>query len=555
MIKPRNFTIPKLPTIPNGLNAYLKRVKVRARANLTNSLETSKINVVGGRQRYLSPSLSTFQAFKTPFTPCASYMQYLWDDNGDQYLDLLAQNLTIGVGHGREEVVSRVMRQLDKMVHCTTMYYHESPVKAARAIIETTLPKSVKDKHEYVVHFVNSGSEAVDLAIQMSRAYTKNWNVLALRNSYHGLHGVAQAATGMSACKQHIPDVSGVLHVANPDQYRPIYETTDEYVDELGRVIEYQTPGKVAGFIFEQVQGYGGINVLPKGYWQKCAKHIRQAGGLIIADEVQSGFKRMGTEAFWSFEMFDDVTACKDQKFVKCKHARTHARTHVRTHARTHARTHMGRVEITTIDPEITTIDPNEITTIDPDEYPDIIVTAKALGNGLPIAAVIAKRDVAESIVDKRFFNTYGGNPTVCAAAQGVMEVVGEREFGRYVRSVGSSFQTQLMNVADAHSNIIGQVRGQGLMYGVEVVKDPVTKKPNPELAADIFEEMRHQGVIMGLGGLHKNVLRVMPPMCVTHEDAEFMGEVFNHACFKAREQKELSRNDSGGICATLPLL
>lgn len=469
----RKFCIPKpVGKLPKTLSNFIKTKKLP-------DDDLTFDNVVDGRNRFLSPSLSTFQAFKKPFYPKFGYMQYLWDHEGNQYLDLLAQNLTIGVGHNHPTVVGRVNDQMDKMVHCTTMYYNDSPVKAAKRLLEVSIPEPIRE--DYCVHFVNSGSEAIDLAVQMARVYTGNWQVLALRNSYHGLHGIAQSSTGMSVCKQPIPDTSGVLHVMHPDSLRGQFPFNDieSYVREIEETINYSTPGKVAAFMFEQVQGYGGIGVLPKNYWQMAAQAVRKAGGLVIADEVQGGYYRLSDKdnhCFWSFEMFGEVPQ---------------------------------------------------------DEYPDMVVTAKGLGNGFPIAAVITKKEIAQSIVDKRFFNTYGGNPTVSAAAQGVMDVVGNPDFPKYVDDVGTEFRKALEKIRDNYA-FIGEVRGRGLMYGVEIVRDRRSNEPDGELAADIFEEMRDQGVIMGLGGYHKNVLRVMPPMAVTKEDAEFMYQVFDDACRNA---------------------
>ena len=414
------------------------------------------------RKKYLSPSLGTFQAFEKSFHPVMSYGQYLFDTDGKQYLDCLAQNLTISVGHQNEHVLNKTLEQQRMMTHCTTMYANDSPIIAAQKIVQT-LPQP----EDYVIHFVNSGSEAVDLALLMSRMYTGNWDLLSLQNSYHGLQGPAMGATGMSVCKQQLPHQFGINHVPHPVSTGLFSDTTlsnEEqirlYLKAFEETINYQTPGSIAGFIFEQVQGYGGIHVLPPEYVRQAAKLTKAAGGLVIADEVQSGFGRVSTPdkpVYWSFELSDIV--------------------------------------------------------------PDIVVTAKGLGNGYPIAAVMVKRKIAESIVDRQFFNTYGGNPTVCAAAQGVLDITTDPRFEDYILSIGPELGLALELVSERFPHIVKELRGQGLMYGMEL---------QPSLAKRAFEMCRDNGVIFGLGGYHKNVLRVMPPMCIDPEDVE---HIFNVLC------------------------
>lgn len=421
-------------------------------------------DAIDKRHRFLSPSLSTFQAFEKPFYPTRAYMQYLWDHNDKQHLDLLAQNLTISVGHNHPYVLNATKEQLNKMVHCTTMYYNECPALCAEELLKT-FPKS----EDWVVHFVNSGSEAVDLALLLARVYTNSWDILAIRNSYHGLHSTAMAVTGLYKCKQHIPHSFGVHHVVQPDMYRGLFcddeNAAIKYAQDVEDTITYSTSGKIAGFIFEKVQGYGGIHVLPEGYLTKACQSVKDAGGLVIADEVQTGFGRMGTH-YWSFEM-DNI-------------------------------------------------------------IPDIVVTAKGLGNGLPIAAVIVKREIAEAMTHKQFFNTYGGNPTVTATGKAVLETILCENIQENSLVVGNAFKEVLIKLQKKYSHLIGDVRGQGLMYGVEIVNCD-SKTPNSKLAVKMFEMLRDEGVIMGLGGLHKNILRVMPPMCVTLEDAKFLEDVFDY--------------------------
>jgi len=216
-------------------------------------------------------------------------------------------------------------------------------------------------------------------------------------------------------------------------------------------------------FLFEQVQGYGGIYPLPKGYTLEAAKYVKEAGGLIIADEVQTGFGRMG-DAFWGYEL-------------------------------------------------------------EPALVPDIIVMAKGLGNGFPIAAVVSKREIANAITDKQFFNTYGGNPTMTAAAREVLRVIQDEKLQENAKITGKAFADALLRLQKKFW-FVGDVRYQGLMLGFDVVKSVESKIPDKDKAMDIFEDLRENGVVMGKAGRGGNVLRIMPPMCVNLEDVKFFEQV-----------------------------
>jgi len=274
--------------------------------------------------------------------------------------------------------------------------------------------------------------------------------------------------TGVSICKQNVPHNFGVHLCMNPDTYRGFFHGPDAYklyAKEVKNVIESSTSGKVAGFLYEQVQGYGGIYPLPRGYVTEAAKHVKEAGGLIIADEVQTGFGRMG-DSYWGYEL-------------------------------------------------------------EPTIVPDIVVMAKGLGNGFPIAAVVSRREVADAITAKQFFNTYGGNPTMTAAAREVLKVTQEEGLQANAKLVGKAFADMLLRLQKKYW-FIGDVRYQGLMLGFDIVKNPETKEADKDKAMDIFEEVRENGVVLGKSGRAGNVLRIMPPMCVTLDDVRFTEGVFD---------------------------
>lgn len=418
--------------------------------------------VLEQRQTYLSPALGTFQAYEKPLLLKRGKGQYLWDASGRRYLDCIGQNLCISVGYSHPLVIEAVKQQIDELQHCTTMWMHPAPGALAKELLEY-MPQD----GEWVVHFVNSGSEAIDLALLMARVYTGNPDVLTLRQAYHGLHFGAMTATGLAICHQPVVSAPGILHVSNPDQYRGIYGPgIDPYVAEVQATIESSTSGAVAGFLFEPVQGFGGVLPLPSGYVERVGEIVRNAGGVLIVDEVQTGFARTG-EHFWGYEAYDVV--------------------------------------------------------------PDIVVMAKGIGNGFPLAAVVSRREIAEAMTHRKFFNTYGSNPVSCAAGRAVLAAIKGENLQENARTVGARMLEILKDLQQQHE-IIGDVRGRGLMMGVELVADRETKEPAPAVAAQVNELIRENGVILSKSGAFGNVLRICPPLCISEGDAEPFGEALRSA-------------------------
>ena len=415
------------------------------------------------RKKFLSPSLQTyfFSPDNNPLYLTRARMQYVYDERNTCYLDLTAQNTAISVGHNHPRVQAAVRRQMDSTVHCSTMFYNESPVRLAEELV-ASVPHVANSKEEWLVHLLSSGSEAVDLSLTLARAYTGNFDVLALRNSYHGLLSTPMGLTGLNTCKQNIPGGFGIKHCMNPDMYRGPFaghpEAPHKYARDVHDVIQFSTPGRVAAFIFEPVIMVGGLHPLPQGYLPEACGYVREAGGLIISDEVQTGTRRPGTH-FWSCETYGI--------------------------------------------------------------QPDMIITGKGLSNGLPIGAVIMRREIAEAMAHKVFFSTYGSNPTVCAAATEVMKILGEQEMASHVRNIGDLFLDSFLRIQKRYPGIVGDVRAQGLLLALDIVKDPETREPDGNSAQKILASIREKGIIMSTGGLGRNVLRVSPPFCVTREDVQ----------------------------------
>jgi alanine-glyoxylate transaminase/(R)-3-amino-2-methylpropionate-pyruvate transaminase len=370
-------------------------------------------------------------------------------------------NVCISVGHSHPKVVNAAMEQAKELTHCTTMFYHPIPAHFAEELT-ATMPAG----HEWVVHFTNSGSEAIDLAMVMARTYTGNLDLLALRTAYHGPTSAAQSITGISGFRH--PGMPGnVAFVPEPNQYRGIFGPgVEPYLDEIDRAIASSTTGKVAGIFVESVQGYGGIVEMPKGYMAGAAERVRAADGLYIADEVQSGFGRTG-DNMWGFE---------SDRLV-----------------------------------------------------PDIVVMAKGIGNGFPLGAVVAKKAIGDVMADKFMFHTYGANPTSCAAGRAVLQVIKEEKIQQNAKTVGIELLKRLEDIKQRHKSI-GDVRGRGLMMAIEMVKDRKTKEPDADVTAAVFEKLRHKGLILSKSGPNRSVLRMVPPMCLSLEDVDRVAEGIDQA-------------------------
>ena len=415
------------------------------------------------RDRYYAASLTKFIPFRDPIVFRRGEGQYLWDSEGRKFTDLLGMNVCISVGHAHPRVVAAAAEQARDLTHCTTMFYHPTPAHLAEELA-ATMPAG----HDWVVHFTNSGAEAIDLAMTMARTYTGNLDLLALRTAYHGPTAAAQSVTGISTWRH--PGMPGnVAFVADPNQYRGIFGPgagAAPYLEEIERTIATATAGQVAGILVESVQGYGGIVEMPPGYMSGAADRVRAAGGLYIADEVQSGFGRTG-DHFWGFEA-DGVV-------------------------------------------------------------PDIVVMAKGLGNGFPIGAVVTRKEIAAPMAEKFMFHTYGANPMSTAAARAVLAVLRDEKLQENARNVGGALLARLKELQAKHE-AIGDVRGRGLMLAIEMVRDRATREPDRETTAAVFEACRAEGLILSKSGPNQSVLRMVPPLCLSIADVDAVAEGLDRA-------------------------
>jgi len=419
--------------------------------------------VLAIRRQFANPAI--FTIYREPLMLVEGHRQYLFDETGRRYLDLFAGIATVSCGHAHPVVTQRVAAQSEVLPHSTTIYLHPLMGEFARRLAGK-MPPGLD-----VTYFVNSGSEANDLAVMMARLATGRHDVIALRNGYHGGSPAAMALTSHHTWKYPAQLNTGIHHAINPDPYRSPFRGTPEEIasqsaEDIRDLVRFSTPGGIAAFVAEAFQGVGGVTHGAPNYLREAYAVVREYGGLCIADEVQPGFGRTG-DHYWGFEHFGVV--------------------------------------------------------------PDIVTMAKGIGNGFPLAAVTTRRDIAQKLTERTHFNTFGGNPAAMAAGLAVLDVIDQERLQENARVVGERFRSGLVELA-THHRLIGDVRGRGLMLGVELVRDRKTKEPAREETAEVFEQLRELGVLVGKGGLFGNVLRIKPPLCITAADVDFGLAALEHA-------------------------
>src|SRR3954465_6183294 len=419
--------------------------------------------VLAKRKQFMNPGI--FLYYKKPIMVVEGSMQYVWDENGKRYLDGLGGIVTVSVGHCHPYVVAAANKQNELLQHSTPIYLQPNVTLYAEKLA-SKMPGDLK-----MCYFVNSGSEATDLALLMARASTGNYDVISLRNGYHGGNASGMSVTGHSNWKYNVPHSFGVHHALAPYPYRGPFGYDDanaglKYANDVKEVIDFATPGKVAGFIAESIQGVGGFVEFPQGYLKQTYEYVRAAGGVCIADEVQTGFGRTGTH-YWGFETQDVV--------------------------------------------------------------PDIVTMAKGIGNGAPLGAVVTTSKIAATLAERLHFNTFGGNPVVCAQGAAVLDVIDREKLQANALKIGNQILAGLERLK-AKYNLIADVRGKGLLLGIELVKDRATKEPAMTECAHVLETCREMGLLLGKGGLQGQTIRFSPPMNITKADADFLLEVLDQA-------------------------
>ncbi len=413
------------------------------------------MNLREARRRHIGPALSL--SYRQPLKIVRGADAYLYDQRGRPYLDLV--NNVCHVGHCHPRVVEAGQRQMERLNTNTRYVYDELTAYAER--LSGTLPEGLD-----VCFFVNSGSEANELALRLAWTATGRKDLLVVDGAYHGhtstLIDISPYKFMGKGGKGHPEPWVHVVPVA--DGYRGAHkgmgpETGRAYADDLGRVVAGM-PSPPAAFISESLLGCGGQVIPPAGYFQGAYEQVRAAGGLCIADEVQVGFGRVGSR-FWAFELQDVI--------------------------------------------------------------PDIVVMGKPIGNGHPMSAVVTTREIADAFANgMEFFATFGGNPVSCAIGMAVLDVVEEQGLQQHALELGRRFKRGLELLKEKHP-LIGDVRGEGLFLGVELVRDRKTLEPADTEASELIERMKRRGVLLSVDGPLHNVLKIKPPLVLGADDVDMV--------------------------------
>ncbi|MDO6427000.1 aminotransferase class III-fold pyridoxal phosphate-dependent enzyme [Thalassotalea sp. 1_MG-2023] len=445
----------QLLSLLKEVNFYAITCRLKVACGVNPDQGKTKAEIKKYREKHLGKTLSL--SFKEPLKIVRGQGAYLYDEQGNRYLDMV--NNVCHVGHCHPKVVAAGQAQMAKL-NTNTRFLHDNLVNYAEKLL-ATMPEPLS-----VCMFVNSGSEANELAFRLAKNYTGSTELLTVEGAYHGN---TNACINASPYKFDGPGGEGakdyVHKVMLPDPYRGKYQgnTADSataYAEDVQRAInELAEHGKKPGmFICESLQGVAGQIIMPEGYLQAVYAKVRDAGGVCIADEVQVGFGRVGSH-MWAFETQEVV--------------------------------------------------------------PDIVTLGKPIGNGHPMAAVITTQEIADAFVTgMEYFNTFGGNPVSCAIGAAVLDVITEEQLMENAKQTGDYLQHALRKLQQAF-DVIGDVRGIGLFIGVELVENRNTKAPATDLTASLVEFMKTQQIILSTEGPFYNILKIKPPIVFNKQDAD----------------------------------
>lgn len=416
--------------------------------------DADRTAMLARRRKVMGPQ--TYMFYDKPLHMVRGEGAWLYDVTGRRYLDVY--NNVPHVGHCHPHVVEAIARQA-AVLNTNTRYLFDEVLDYAERL-SATMPGA---SGLTACMFVNSGSEAVDLATRLAKAYTGHTGALVMECAYHGWTEAVEALSPEFRSAEHLkPHVRTLI---GPDDYRGPHrrgsnDIAARYAADADRAIQALADGgmKPALFIADAGLLTNGVLDAPMGWLQGVHERVRSAGGLAIADEVQTGFGRQG-DAMWGFEL----------------HGVT----------------------------------------------PDIVCLGKPIGNGHPLGAVITRPEIIQALVDQGvFFSTFGGNNVSCAAGMAVLDVLEREGLQENARAVGNHFRQGLRRLADKHA-LIGDVRGRGLLVGLELVRDRKTLEPAAPETKRVVNRMRDLGVLTATEGPHGNVLKLRPPICFSRDQAD----------------------------------
>ncbi|MFN0165663.1 MAG: aspartate aminotransferase family protein, partial [Bryobacteraceae bacterium] len=365
----------------------------------------TKDEIILANRNFLFPSV--FHYYQQPLVVTHAKDQWVWDADGNQYLDFFGGIVTVSVGHANEHVNSRVKQQMDRLGHVSTVFANEPQAALAQKIASLTPEQKLTKSF-----FSNSGTEANETAILAARCYTGSNEIIALRHSYHGRSALMMSLTAHGTWRLGGAPQPGIVHAHNAYCYRCPFGLTYPACEvrcarDVEELVRTTTSGKVAAFIAEPIQGVGGFITPPKEYFAIVNEIVKKYGGLFISDEVQTAWGRTGGK-WWGIEQYGVV--------------------------------------------------------------PDIITSAKGLGNGAPIGLTVARAEVADAVKGLTI-STFGGNPISTTAGLAVLEYIEDHNLRINTAEVGAYLRGKLEELKDKHP-VIGEVRGMGLLQAIELVED-----------------------------------------------------------------------------------
>lgn len=410
------------------------------------------------RKKHFLPTAVHY--YKNPLQLVKAQGKYVWDDQNNRYLDAIGGIVCISAGHNHPKIKKALIAMLenDEIQHTSTLYFNPHPMKLVDKVSQYA-PAGLNRWH-----FTNSGSEANEAAFLAARNATGETIIVNLRHSYHGGTAATLANCGHHTWRFRAQPTASVTSALEPYCYRcPVGKTPGncslECAKNVETTIQTSTHGKIAAFIAEPVMGVGGFISPPKEYFHEVARIVKNYGGKYISDEVQTGVGRCGGEFFLTQEL--EIPA-------------------------------------------------------------DAITMAKGFGNGAAIGAVVMKDDMAEPLVGKSFFNTFGSDPMQTEQAALTVEIIEEEGLIENARVMGTLLMDGLNELAKTRT-LIGDVRGRGLLLGIELVKDRKTKEHATAEVATLIDRCREKGLLLGKGGLKGNVVRIAPPLTLDRQDVAFM--------------------------------
>ncbi|MCT4657217.1 MAG: aminotransferase class III-fold pyridoxal phosphate-dependent enzyme [Cohaesibacter sp.] len=431
---------------------------------------TSKASILKGRKEKFGKNLKL--TYSDPVMFVRGWKHHLFDEWGRPYLD--SYNNVPHVGHAHPRIQAIAADQLKRM-NSNTRYLHPAQIKFADKIL------SKMPDHLDVVFFVNSGTEANELALRLARAKTGGKDMVT---SNHGYHGNTTGVIDISAYKFNAPGGVGqpdwVQLVDVADDYRGPYRRDDDqraehYADQVKDAIEriHARGGKLAGFIAETFPSVGGQIIPPKGYLARVYDHVRAAGGVCIADEVQTGLGRLG-DYYFAF--------------------------------------------------------------IEQEASPDIVVLGKPIGNGHPIGVLVTTREIADAFAQgPEYFSTFGGSTLSCRMGKEVLDIVDDEGLMENAKQMGERLLSGLRALQKKHV-IVGDVRGYGLFIGLDLVMDRSTCEPGTKLADYVKNRMRDHRILMGTEGPADNILKIRPPLTIEANDVDMILHVMDQVLEEATQ-------------------